>query len=106
MGNLSPEQLSSRIGLYDDFADPMIDDLEIDQEFIDMIYDKLAEQLDSVDYGGGIFGITTRKVLANYKKPEKLRIALGLRKTHQNNLACDLFLKACKDSMSNDPYGY
>ena len=106
MGNLTPVQLSSRIGSYDDLADQMIDDLDIDQEFVDMVYDKLGEQLDSVDYGGGVFGITARKVVTTYKKPDKLRIALGLRKTNQNNLACEAFLRACQRSVANDPYGY
>lgn len=96
----------SAIGAPDETSETLIDNLDdgFNSDFIDLIYEKLSGQIDSIDFGGGVKGITCRALLDFAENGEHLRKELDLRRTKDNNQKCAAFIFACKEEVKKEAY--
>ena len=96
----------SAIGAQDEESDALIDNLEdgANSEFIDLVYEKLSEQIDSIDFGGGVKGITCRSLLEFVDNADDLRKKLGMKRTNHNNQKCSAFIAQCRDEVKKEAY--
>lgn len=97
---------SSYGGIGDIGDDTLVDEVfSEDTDIIDMLYDSGNFNDELVDFGGGVYGVTCRSVLAKSNSdPDKLRQLLGLRKTSANSQLCASIIKMCEEELRKGAY--
>ena len=84
--------------------EPLVDEV-FPEEIIELLYDSGKFEDTTVDFGGGVFGVTCRSVLAKCNSdPEELRKILGIRRTNDSKQMCSSIISICKNELAKNAY--